>query len=130
MKNYIYIILCFALNFNISPQEVSKYNQIKIGTNYRLLPGSNHQFEVSIVKDPFNSDILFASSNTFLTSIMSEGTYISTNGGISWEGNDTCKGEPVTLHGGDPGIVIDKDFLQGCILITRLIMGEHGHFKK
>lgn len=127
MKIYIFIFLCIVLNNNFFSQEVSKTSQVKIGTNFRLSPGNNHQFEVSIVKDPFNSDILFVSSNTFLTSFISEGIYVSTDGGNNWVGNDTCKGEPVTLHGGDPGIVIDKD---GNFILTRkgFSAGMYSHY--
>jgi hypothetical protein len=38
----------------------------------------------------------------------SEGVYVSTNGGLNWSGSDTCKGQNISNHGGDPSIMIDK----------------------
>jgi len=47
----------------------------------------------------------------------------------SWQGSDTCSGEPFIFHGGDPGITIDKN---GSFIITRLgrspFAGLYSHF--
>ncbi|NIT52759.1 MAG: hypothetical protein GWO41_08495, partial [candidate division Zixibacteria bacterium] len=49
--------------------------------------------------------------------------------GSSWFGSDTCTGAPITVHGGDPGITIDKD---GTFILTRLgtapFSGLYSHF--
>ncbi len=71
-----------------------------------------------IVTHPSNPDIMFAACNTIIFNpfFVSEGCYATTNGGNSWYGSDTCKGAPINLHGGDPGITINKD---GTFILTR-----------
>ncbi|MCH9030172.1 MAG: hypothetical protein IH819_11320, partial [Bacteroidetes bacterium] len=88
----------------------NKISSIIMGENYRIYPSSVTQTEVFIVKSPVDENILFASGNTltFIPFFISEGIYFTTNGGNSWQGSDTCKGEPILFHGGDPGITIDK----------------------
>lgn len=99
--------------------------------NYRLYPSGINQTEVFIVNSPLDENILFASCNTlnFIPFFVSEGIYVSTDGGNQWTGSDTCKGEPIPFHGGDPGIAIDKD---GTFIITRLgrspFVGLYSHF--
>jgi hypothetical protein len=101
-------ILLFRLNADVS-----------IGPNFRIFPSTVTQTEVFITTHPSNPDILFSSANTitFLPFFISEGIYVSVDGGNSWYGSDTCKGEIIGLHGGDPGIAIDKD---GDFIIVRL----------
>ncbi len=127
MKIYASFFLCFFITTNIFSQGLYKSTQIKIGTNYRLYESNHNQYEASIVIHPNNPDIMFASANTFLNSFISEGIYVTTNGGNSWQGNDTCTGQIVTLHGGDPGIVIDKD---GIFILTRkgFSAGIYSHY--
>ena len=102
-----------------------------MGENYRIYPSSVTQTEVFIVKSPVDENILFASGNTlnFIPFFISEGIYVTTNGGNSWQGSDTCRGEPIAFHGGDPGITIDKN---GTFIITRLgrspFAGLFSHF--
>ncbi|MCU0332907.1 MAG: hypothetical protein MUC75_06070 [Ignavibacteriaceae bacterium] len=50
---------------------------------------------------------MFVACNTIIFNpfFVSEGCYATTNGGNSWYGSDTCKGAPITLHGGDPVLV-------------------------
>ncbi len=76
------------------------------------------QWEPSITNHPYNEDIIFVSANTLSLNpfFISEGIYVTTDGGINWMGNDTCTGIPITSHGGDPGIIIDKD---GVFILTR-----------
>lgn len=67
-----------------------------------------------------NKNILFVSANTIKfqpSFFISEGIYISTDRGVSWFGSDTCKGNNIQYHGGDPGITITSD---GTFIITRL----------
>jgi hypothetical protein len=104
---------------------------LRFGANYRLYPSNINQTEAFIVKSPLDQDILFSSCNTlnFIPFFISEGIYTTTNGGDSWQGNDTCTGTPIEFHGGDPGITIDKN---GTFVITRLgrspFTGLYSHY--
>lgn len=91
----------------------------RLGTNYRIYPSNVTQTETFIVRHPTNPNILFASANTInlSTGFVSEGIYVTTNGGQSWYGTDTCPCPPINFHRGDPGIAIDKD---GRFLLIRL----------
>jgi hypothetical protein len=108
-------------------------NQISLSfeDNYRLYPSGVSQTEVFIVNHPTNHNILFSSCNTlnFIPFFISEGIYVTSNGGDSWYGSDTCKGDPIPFHGGDPGIAIDKN---GTFIITRLgrspFVGLYSHY--
>jgi hypothetical protein len=85
-------------------------------TNYRIYPSNVNQIEPFIVRHPLDPQILFASAYTITNvGFRSEGIYVSTNGGNSWRGNDTCTGANIGSHGGDPGPIIDKD---GRFIIT------------
>ncbi|MBS1518862.1 MAG: exo-alpha-sialidase [Bacteroidetes bacterium] len=88
--------------------------------SYRLHPSQNNQIEPAIVVHPTNPDIMFASAFTIRLSFKSEGVYLSTNGGQTWTGTDTCFGQPLSNHGGDPGPIIDKD--------GNLILSHQGGF--
>ncbi|MHA2099121.1 MAG: hypothetical protein ACW99A_10565 [Candidatus Kariarchaeaceae archaeon] len=102
-----------------------------MGENYRIHPSNVTQTEVFIVKNPIDQNILFSSSNTLTFSpfFVSEGIYVTSNRGNAWQGNDTCTGEPIIFHGGDPGITIDKN---GTFIITRLsrtpFLGLYSHY--
>jgi hypothetical protein len=76
---------------------------------------------VAAVVHPNNSDIMFVSANAISFSpqfFVSEGIYVSTDGGTSFFGSDTCSGGPsIAFHGGDPGIAIDKN---GTFILTRI----------
>lgn len=104
---------------------------LRVGSNYRLYPGDVNQTEVFIVKSPVDQHILFSACNTlnFVPFFISEGIFVTTNGGASWTGNDTCTGEPVAFHGGDPGIAIDKN---GTFILTRMgrspFVGLYSHY--
>jgi hypothetical protein len=110
-----FVILAFAF---INGQQFEKELTLNIGENFRLYPSSVNQTEVFIVTHPSNPDIIFSSANTIVFNpfFVSEGVYVTTNGGANWYGSDTCNGAPIILHGGDPGITIDKN---GTFIITR-----------
>lgn len=104
----------------IFTQHLGKEVTLTIGENFRIYPSSVNQWESSIVKHPYNDDIMFVSANavTLNPFFISEGIYVTTDGGTKWNwfGGDTCTGEPIQLHGGDPGIVIDHN---GVFILTR-----------
>lgn len=118
-KGLLLLIFLFALS-ELSAQAIAGDDApFTIGRNYRIYPGNVAQTEVFLVKSPLDQNILFAGCNTinFVPFFISEGIYTTTNGGATWQGNDTCTGEPIAFHGGDPGITIDKN---GTFIITRL----------
>jgi hypothetical protein len=90
-----------------------------LSENFRIYPSNVSQTEVFIVNSPADDNVLFASCNTltFIPFFVSEGIYVSTDGGNSWYGSDTCSGEPIAFHGGDPGIAIDKN---GTFILSRI----------
>ncbi len=104
---------------------------LSISPNYRLYPSAVNQTEVFITKSPIDENILFASCNTlsFIPFFVSEGIYVTTDGGQEWYGSDTCAGNPIAFHGGDPGIAIDKD---GTFILTRIgrspFVGLYSHY--
>jgi hypothetical protein len=101
MKKYI-ILLFFVLG--------SVYSQYP---TYRLFPSGVNQIEPSVVRSPVNQNILFCSAYTINSSVLSEGIYISTNGGLNWTGADNISNPPGDA--GDPGPIIDKN---GIFILT------------
>lgn len=99
--------------------------------NFRIYPSAVNQTEVFIKRSPVDDDLVFSSCNTlnFIPFFVSEGIYVSQDGGQSWLGSDSCSGEPIAYHGGDPGIVIDKN---GRLILTRLgrtpFVGLYSHY--
>ncbi|MBA1340577.1 MAG: hypothetical protein C5S40_00335 [ANME-2 cluster archaeon] len=125
------IILMTALFLCVSMLFAQINSDLSFETNYRIYPGNVNQTEVFIVNSPLDHDILFSSCNTltFIPFFISEGIYVTDDGGNSWQGNDTCIGEPMGFHGGDPGIAIDKN---GTFILTRLgrapFSGLYSHY--
>ena len=103
---------------------------VRIGPNFRIYPSAVTQTEPFITRDPGDPSVLFSSANTInLTSgFVSEGIYVSTDAGTSWRGSDTCNGAPITFHGGDPGIAIDKDGVYIIIRLGTFPTGIYSHF--
>ncbi len=100
-----------------------------VNPSFRVLPRTNsHQSEVILVRHPLNQNLMFGSSNAvnFVSGLfISEGVYVTTNGGATWFGSDTLNGAPITNHGGDPGPTIDKN---GNIIMTHLGYSTSGMF--
>lgn len=125
---HIIILSCLLFTFENNAQT---YSALNLGENYRIYPGNVTQTEVFIANSPIDKNILFASCNTltFIPFFVSEGIYVTTDGGNTWSGNDTCTGEPIPFHGGDPGITIDKN---GRFILTRLgrspFVGLYSHY--
>ncbi len=130
-KFYTTLLLFFILHLSIA----QPYEGISVSKgleeNFRIYPSNISQSEVFITSSPLDQNVLFSSCNTlsFIPFFVSEGIYISENGGNNWSGNDTCTGEPIQFHGGDPGIAIDKN---GTFIITRLgiapFTGLYSHY--
>ncbi|MBK8981803.1 MAG: hypothetical protein IPM38_05625 [Ignavibacteria bacterium] len=96
--------------------------------SFRLYPSTNNQIEPYIVVHPANPNIMFASAFTVRLSFKSEGVYLTTDGGTTWTGTDTCFGQPLANHGGDPGPIIDKD---GNLILTHqggFILGMYSNY--
>ncbi len=91
----------------------TKFGNFLIFQNIIIHPSSNSKCEVLIKASPVNPSILFATAMTWQT----VGVYTSTNGGVNWYGSDSVNCSPHVLHGGDPGITIDKN---GVFIITGL----------
>ena len=115
----IFIVNLLFLSVAIAQPDLEKNLTLSIGENYRIYPSNVTQSEVFIVNHPSNPDIMWSSANTYNFSpfFISEGIYVTTDGGTNWRGSDTCSGDPISLHGGDPGIAIDKN---GTFIVTRL----------
>ncbi len=115
---------------NTATRYISDPNGIyAVNPNFRILPRSNsYQSEVIICRHPLNPLIMFGSSNAFNntgTLFISEGVYVTTNGGANWFGSDTLQGAPNSNHGGDPGPTIDKN---GNFIMTHLGYSTSGMF--
>lgn len=100
---------------------VSAQNYTRLGIpNYPIFPSAVTQTEVVATVNHNFPDMIFVSANAISFSpqfFVSEGIYVSTNGGTSFFGSDTCSGGPsIAFHGGDPGVVIDKN---GTFVLTR-----------
>jgi hypothetical protein len=130
-KIYITFLWIFIAASIFPQNNFNNKSSLIIGENYRIYPSAVTQTEVFIVKSPVDENILFSSGNTLSFNpvlFISEGIYVTTNGGNSWQGSDTCKGEPIIFHGGDPGITIDKN---GTFILTRkgrILIGLYSHY--
>jgi hypothetical protein len=54
--------------------------------------------------------------------------YVSTNGGITWRGSDTCTGQLISNHNGDPGVMIHSN---GRFILTHIgsvFPGVYSHY--
>ena len=83
--------------------------------NIRVLPNSNQQDEVVLVRHPTNPLIMFGSANTTAGSTFGQGAYTTTDGGLSWFGTDLIPS--FSSSASDPGPCIDKN---GVIIMTAL----------
>ena len=127
------VILILTVSFTnlVSQNQNYSHTNLSLSQNYRIHPSDVTQTEVFITKSPINDNILFSSCNTltFIPFFVSEGIYVTEDGGNNWHGSDSCVGEPIQFHGGDPGISIDKN---GRFVLTRLgrspFAGLYSHF--
>ncbi|HMU44051.1 MAG TPA: exo-alpha-sialidase [Ignavibacteriaceae bacterium] len=101
------------------------FGSVTVGISTRVHPSNFTQSEVPIQRSPLDENTMFASSNAVRISpfFISEGVYVTTDGGATWHGSDTCKTTPVTGHGGDPAPAIGPD---GRFYMTFLDGGFNG----
>lgn len=115
------LILAGAVAFFVGEQPANSQSnpRMALGEPFRLYPSNVTQTEPFITRHPTNTNILFVTGNTINASngFISEGIYVSTNRGVSWRGTDTCNGQPIAAHRGDPAIAIDRN---GVFILTRL----------
>jgi len=137
MKTKILLLIALAaLSYGFYIQSSSQqgssagYSNIYIAPNYRIYPSTISQSEPEIVRHPLDPNIMFASSFTINASFKSEGVYVTTNGGNTWFGSDTCKGQLIGNHAGDPGPMIDKDgrFYMAHIGNNNFLSGQFAHY--
>lgn len=99
-------------------------------TNFRIYPSAVTQTEPVIAISPTDSNLLFVSAATINTSngFRSEGVYVSTNGGMTWWGTDTCTGQLISNHNGSPGVMIHPE---GRFILTHnglVFPGIYSHY--
>ncbi len=89
---------------------------ITVGPSVRVLPTSNaQQDEIVLVRHPSNQNIMFGGANTTVGGVYGQGGYWTTDGGVTWSGNNLLS--PFTQSSSDPGPTIDKN---GVIIFTTL----------
>ncbi len=120
----IFVTCCFLAFFGaiVSARDADAARQLalRIGENFRIYPSPVTQTEVFITTHPGDPQTLFAAANaiSFQPFFISEGVYVSRDGGQTWTGSDTLNdGDFRQFHGGDPGIAMDNN---GRLIVTRL----------
>lgn len=98
--------------------------------SFRIFPSTITQTEPIVTKSRNNPNLFFGSAVTFNTStaFKSEGVYVSTDGGITWFGSDTCTGAIILNHGGDPGVVITPNNRLVLTHIGSVFFGMYSHY--
>ena len=100
--------------------------------NFLIFPSLVTQTEPVISINPINPKLIAVSGKTIntATGFTSEGIYVSIDGGLTWNGSDTCKGQLIQNHGGSPQIIVDKT---GRLILThignpQLFVGIYSHY--
>lgn len=108
------------MKFSTEPRTVQgETDAYVISPNFMVHPSFNTQSETPISRHPTNANIMFAAANTFGGgSSFTTGTYVTTDGGVTWFGSDTIS--IGTFNSGDPAPIIDKDgrFIISYITLT------------
>lgn len=99
-------------------------------SSFRIYPSSITQTEPIIAINNNGTPIFFVSAVTINTSsaFKSEGVYISTNYGNSWFGSDTCTGQFLFNHGGDPGVAVTSTNRLVLTHIGSIFPGVYSHY--
>ena len=93
------IYLCLIALLLLVNDLFSQYTNVRISNSY-------NPNEVSIMINPYNTDIIVAGSNIF-TSNSYSGYYYSSNGGLNWDGSILTSN--VSRPSGDPVIIVDTN---------------------
>jgi len=101
-----------------------------VNPNFRVHPENGAtQSEVILTRDQQIPNVMFGSANTVWPpggfSGISEGVYVTTDGGTTWFGFDTVHSPVISGHGGDPGVAIDKN---STLIISHLGYPTSGMF--
>jgi hypothetical protein len=101
-----------------------------VSPTFRVHPDPNAtQSECQLVRNQQIPNIMFGSANTVWPpggfSGISEGVYLTTDGGSTWFGWDSVHSNPIAGHGGDDGPCIDKN---GTLIISHLGYPQNGMF--
>ena len=123
---YYRLVFYFLLSLILTSSLI--YAQV----NFRIFPGTITQTEPVISINPINPNLIAVSGKTIntATGFTSEGIYVSIDGGLIWNGSDTCKGQLIQNHGGSPQIIVDKT---GRLILThignpQLFVGIYSHY--
>ncbi len=108
-------IICLLVMINITVLSQTVLDIPK----FRIYPSTITQTEPVVAVNPGNNSLMFVSARTIniSTGFDSEGIYTSTDGGLNWTGNDTCTGQSILNHGGDPGVEITQT---GRLILTHI----------
>ncbi|MBI5216969.1 MAG: choice-of-anchor D domain-containing protein [Ignavibacteriae bacterium] len=93
---------------------------LTVNPSFRVHPTTwSTQSEVPITRHPLNGNIMYGSANTvdLGVSFISEGMYLTTDGGNTWFGSDTTAAATLSQHSGDPAPVITPN---GTLIISYL----------
>ncbi|MBI3189284.1 MAG: DUF1573 domain-containing protein, partial [Ignavibacteriales bacterium] len=91
-----------------------------VNPSFRVHPTTwSTQSEVPITRHPLNGNIMYGSANTVDLGVtfISEGMYLTTDGGVTWFGSDTTAAATLASHSGDPAPVITPT---GTLIISYL----------
>jgi len=99
-------------------------------SNMRIFPSGVTQTEPVVAVDPANPLVMFVSAVTINTrnGFRSEGVYVTSDGGANWSGSDSCSGEFIGNHGGDPGVAIHPGGAFILVHVGSVFTGVYSHY--
>jgi hypothetical protein len=87
----------------------SLHARSQVANNFRLNPAStNHHLGLEIAQSPDNLKMIFVSSITFTPTLSSQGCFLTTNGGISWNGSDNIRIGGIGVNEWISSVTIDR----------------------
>ncbi|HMR40942.1 MAG TPA: sialidase family protein [Ignavibacteria bacterium] len=92
------------IRYTSTPQGV-----FAVGPNFRVHPRSaGTQSETPITRHPLNPNFMYASANTWQGGLFCTSWYVTTNGGLTWTGNDSMisSGGAFVNNNGDPAPMV------------------------
>lgn len=96
---------------HIAPRVIrTPYEVLLVNPSIQVLPSAGtSQTEVPLVACRTNPNLMFGSSNAVSGSTINSGSYITTNGGVSWFGSNMINNGNTSNQRGDPGPTYDKN---------------------